>query len=161
MTGIHPALPSAGLLVLCVALAFLPAIGAIGIAPGDWYAGLARPPGTPPDWVFGPVWSLLYLSIGIAGALVLAMPAEHRARGWTIAAMSQLLLNALWTPVFFGWQRPDLALVVIVLLLAAIIATIVLSWRTRPVAGLLLVPYALWVGYATYLNAGFVALNRG
>lgn len=159
-TGV-PARPGALLIAIWVVIAFLPALGAISIVPGGWYAGLNRPPGTPPDWIFGPVWIVLYLSIGLASALVAAMPAERRVRGWLLATVVQLLLNAAWTPLFFGWHRTDLSLVVIGLLLIAIITTIVLFWRTRPLAGQLLVPYALWVGYATYLNAGFVVLNRG
>ena len=82
MTSDVPARPSAALVATCIVIAFLPALGAIGIAPGGWYAGLSSPPGTPPNWIFGPVWTVLYLSIGIASALVAALPAERRARGW-------------------------------------------------------------------------------
>ncbi len=126
--------------------------------PGPWYAALDRPALTPPGWVFGPVWTLLYLTIAVAAFVVWQSPERsHIALGvWG----AQLALNALWSYLFFGLQQPGLALIEIVVLLAAIIATAVLFYRIRPSAGLLLVPYALWVSFATYLNAGFWYLNR-
>ncbi len=145
----------------CLVTAFVPALGGFWAQPDAWFAGLARPPLTPPDWVFGPVWTLLYASIGVALALVVALPPAQRARDWAVAFAAQWLLNLLWTPVFFGLHRPGLALVVIVLLLAAIAATIWRFARSRPMAGALLAPYAAWVAFATYLNAGYAALNPG
>jgi translocator protein len=128
---------------------------------GSWYAALERPPGVPPNAVFGPVWTVLYALMGISFALIWhrvpAGPAKRRA---LVAFAIQLVLNLAWTPVFFGAHQLAAALMVIVLLILAIIATIV---RFRPldrVAAGLLVPYLLWVCYATYLNAGFMVLNR-
>jgi translocator protein len=128
---------------------------------GSWYAALDRPPGTPPNAVFGPVWTVLYAMMGIAFALVWhrapAGPVKRRALA---VFFIQLGLNLAWTPVFFGAHQLAAALAVIVLLILAIVVTIV---RFRPLdklAAALLVPYLLWVCYATYLNAGFLVLAR-
>lgn len=125
--------------------------------PGAWYPRLEKPPLTPPGWIFAPVWSVLYLSIAVAGWLV------WRAGGGAIPLFlwaAQLLLNALWSLLFFGLQRPGLALVEIAVLLALVIAATVVFFRVRALAGALFVPYALWVGFAAYLNAGLWVLNR-
>ena len=122
-----------------------------------WYLSLAQPPGTPPNWVFAPVWALLYVLIGLSAWLVWERPAHRRALrtwGW------QLLLNAAWTPAFFGLGQIALALVVIVALIGAICHTIIVFARVRPAAALLLAPYLAWTCYAAYLNAGFWWLNR-
>ncbi|HEY1121522.1 MAG TPA: TspO/MBR family protein [Haloferula sp.] len=128
---------------------------------GSWYAALERPPGTPPNAVFGPVWTVLYAMMGIAFALVWhRAPAGPAKRGALTMFFIQLALNLAWTPVFFGAHQLALALVVIGLLVLAIATTIV---RFRPldkVAAALLVPYLLWVCYATYLNAGFLVLSK-
>lgn len=126
-----------------------------------WYAELVKPPGTPPNSVFGPVWTTLYAMIGIAFALVWHSgnngDGKKRALAWF--AM-QLILNLAWTPVFFGWHQVGAALVIILCLGAAIVVTIRSFARISLPAAWLLVPYLLWVGYATYLNAGFLVLNR-
>jgi len=123
-----------------------------------WYLTLDRPPGVPPNWVFPVVWTTLYVMIGTAAWLVWRQPLHRQALrlwGW------QLLLNAAWTPAFFGLRSTVLGLVVIVPLLALIGLTIRAFRRLSPLAALLMVPYALWTLYATYLNAGFWWLNRG
>lgn len=126
-----------------------------------WYAALEEPPGTPPNAVFGPVWSVLYACIGVSFALVWdrvpAGPAKRRALLWFAA---QALLNLLWSPLFFGAQQLGWALVNIVALLVAIVGTIRAFHPLHRPAAWVLVPYLLWVGYATYLNAGFWWLNR-
>ncbi len=160
MSGAPPR-PRLRTVAACVALAFVPALGGWWARPDAWFSTLARPPLAPPDWLFGPVWCLLYVSIGAALALVVALPPAQRARGWAAAFAAQWLLNLLWTPVFFGLHRPGLALAVIVLLLAAIAVTMWRFARSRPLAGALLAPYAAWVAFATYLNAGYAALNHG
>lgn len=125
-----------------------------------WYATLIRPPGTPPAWIFGPVWTVLYLMIGTAAWRIWRRPSAGQRRalilwGW------QLLANALWTPAFFGLHSPALAMAVILVLLGLIGRTIAaFSAQDRLAAGLLL-PYATWTCYATYLNAGFLWLNPG
>ena len=126
-------------------------------APGSWYAGLAKPSFNPPNWVFAPVWSLLYVLIAVAGwrsferIRVTGLP----MRLW----WSQLALNFLWSPVFFGAHRIGLALLVILLLLVAILAFIAATWRQDRVAALLFAPYAVWVAFASVLNAAVYALN--
>lgn len=127
---------------------------------GGWYAGLARPPGTPPNAVFGPVWTALYVLMGIAAWLVWRRPAigqrtALRLWGW------QLLVNAAWTPVFFGLHLPWLALAVLALLLGLVGRTMLAFRNLHAGAALLMVPYALWTCYAFYLNAGFAWLNPG
>ncbi len=127
-----------------------------------WYATLQEPPGTPPNSIFAPVWITLYAMIGIAFALVWHQGfASKTAKQARAAFLIQLVLNIAWTPIFFGAHQLALALVVIVALLVMIIATIVLFARISKPAAFLLVPYALWVSYATYLNAGFLLLNAG
>ena len=128
---------------------------------GSWYAELERPPGTPPNAVFGPVWTVLYALMGISFALIWHRTPAGRAKRIALTVFFiQLALNLAWTPVFFGAHQLAAALLVITLLILAIVVTIV---RFRPldrVAGNLLVPYLLWVCYATYLNAGFMVLNQ-
>ena len=125
----------------------------------DWYAMLERPPGTPPNGIFGPVWTLLFGLMGFALALVIS-EGSGRARRIGLRWFSiQFLLNLAWTPAFFGWHRMDIALGIIGLLIVAVAVTIRQFGKVHRIAGWLLVPYLLWVGYASYLNAGFLLLN--
>lgn len=150
-------------LVVSITVCFLPGIvGGIGMAGGggEWYRELVKPALNPPGWVFGPVWTALYLLMGIALYLVWS---RYSVPGATLAVgvfAVQLLLNALWTPAFFGAESPLLGLVVIVPLLALIALTVGLFWRISIVAGILLIPYLAWVSFATYLNAAIWWLNR-
>ncbi|MEM0967058.1 MAG: TspO/MBR family protein [Verrucomicrobiota bacterium] len=125
-----------------------------------WYDSLKKPPGTPPTGTFGPVWLIIYAMMGLSLALLLSKEAQRslkrRALTWFVV---QFCLNLSWTPAFFGLQRIDLALVIIIPMLLAILMTIRSSWPVSKTAALLLLPYLLWVGYATYLNAGFLVLN--
>jgi translocator protein len=127
------------------------------IAP--WYDGLVKPPLNPPNWVFGPVWSLLYLLMGVAFYRILRSPDSSRRRRaiWLFAA--QLAFNTAWSFAFFAAHSPLLGLVVILPLEALILATIDAFRRIDGVAAACLVPYALWVAFATYLNAAIFALN--
>lgn len=123
---------------------------------GATYRDLTLPSFAPPSWLFGPVWSVLYVMIAVAGWLL------WRARGWDVAAglwVAQLGLNLAWTPLFFAASAYTLALVDIVLLVLAVLGLIALAWRRSRVAAWLLVPYAAWVAFATALNAAIVALN--
>jgi len=124
--------------------------------PGEWYAGLAKPPFNPPNWIFAPVWTLLYIMVAVAGW-------RTWQRGPRSAAMAlwfvQLALNFVWSPVFFGAHRIGGALAVIVALLAAIIAFIVMAWPRDRIAALLFTPYAGWVAFATLLNGALWYLN--
>ncbi len=137
------------------------AVGGMVTAPAvaAWYPTLAKPAWTPPDWLFGPVWSVLYLTMGIAAWLVWRREGWAGARGALILFWVQLAFNALWSPLFFGLRSPLLGLIDIAMLLAALIATTIAFWRARPIAGLLFVPYLAWVGYASALNAAIWAAN--
>lgn len=124
--------------------------------PGAWYAGLDKPFFTPPDWLFAPVWTVLYVAIAVAGWRIWRL----RATGGAMTAWwLQLGLNFLWSPVFFTVQAAGWALAVILALLAAIVAFVRLAWdRDRP-AALIFLPYAAWVGFATLLTAAVWRLN--
>ena len=124
-----------------------------------WYASLAKPIWTPPDWVFGPVWTLLYAAMAVAAWLVWRQGSPERRSPLTAWGV-QLILNTLWSWIFFGLHRPDLAAVEIGLLWVAILVTVVLFWRVRPVAGALLLPYLAWVSFAAVLNVTLWLLNR-
>jgi tryptophan-rich sensory protein len=144
-----------GVFVLVVGMAAL--FGA-QFEPGAWYEALRKPPFTPPNWVFGPAWSVLYLAIAVAGWLVWR---TRRNEQVALALWgSQLALNAGWSLLFFGLQRPGLALLEIGVLFAFIVATAAVFFRVRLLAGALLLPYAGWVAFAAYLNAGVWYLNR-
>ena len=148
-------------LLFFLLLGFLPGLSGFFFRPTDWYADLTKPPLNPPNWVFAPVWMLLYLSVGIA-AYIFASRSEGVTRRDGLTAWGiQLMLNALWSMCFFGLHNPALALADIVLLLAAILVTILFFRRRSQVAALLLLPYLAWVGFATYLSAGIWLINRG
>ncbi|KAH8938172.1 hypothetical protein BDL97_16G068100 [Sphagnum fallax] len=143
---------------LIIAVAIPVAVGFIGTAVGggggdsDWYKQLNKPSWTPPNWVFPVMWTTLYVLIGIASWLVWKEGGfEHQSYPLS-AYIFQLLLNFLWTPIFFAWHRFDLALVEIVILWLAIAVTIYLFWHVHTIAAYLLVPYILWVTVATALN---------
>ncbi len=131
------------------------ALGAL-FKPGEWHAALIKPSWNPPNWLFGPVWTVLYIMIGVSGWLVWQRAGLGAAMGLYAV---QLLLNAAWSWLFFGRHAIGLALVDIVVLLAAIVATIAAFWPISSVAAGLLVPYALWVAFATALNASIWRLN--
>jgi len=124
--------------------------------PGEWYASLVKPPFNPPNWIFGPVWSLLYVLIAIAGWRTWRRePTGTAMKIWG----AQLALNFLWSLTFFGARLMGPALVIIVLLLGSIILFIARVWNRDRVSGWLFVPYAAWVGFATLLNASLLWLN--
>jgi translocator protein len=124
--------------------------------PGAWYAGLAKPPFNPPNWIFAPVWTLLYILVAVAG-----WRTWQRERGAGMTAwFIQLALNFIWSPVFFGAHMIGTALVVIVALLAAILGFIVMRWPRDRTTALLFTPYAAWVAFATLLNGSIWILNQ-
>ena len=135
--------------------------GVIGsrFAPGEWYAALAKPAWNPPAWVFGPVWSLLYLSMGFASWLVWRREGFQGARIALALFFVQLVLNALWSILFFGMHRPGIAFAEIVVLWLAILATTIAFARRSRTAGLLLLPYLAWVAFAAVLNWELWRLN--
>lgn len=135
------------------------AASGLATPPGAWYAGLAKPGWTPPSWVFGPVWTMLYLMIGVSGWLLWSNRRAPGGRAVLALFVIQLALNFAWTPVFFGLQAPGPAFAVIVLLLACIVTTIGFAWRMRRAAALLLMPYAAWVAFASALNFALWRMN--
>lgn len=151
----HPVFALAAWLVLC----FSASGTAIFVSTGGWYASLNKPWWNPPSWVFAPAWTLLYLLMGVAAWLV------WREGGWPAQArplglfLFQWLLNALWTPIFFGLHLAGVAFADIALLWLALAATLVAFWRVRRAAGLLLVPYLAWVSFAATLNFTIWRLN--
>jgi len=128
--------------------------------PGPWYAGLTKPALTPPDWVFPITWTALYAMIAVAGWLLWR---NRRAQPGGRAAMTawcvQLVLNAAWSWLFFGLHMTGPALAELAILWTAILVTIALSRRHAPAAGLLMLPYLAWVGFAGWLNFGIWRLN--
>jgi tryptophan-rich sensory protein len=125
----------------------------------SWYPTLQKPAWNPPNAVFGPVWTALYLMMAAAYFLVWRAP-KRSLRPATVLFLTQLGLNLGWSALFFGLRRPDLALPEMVLLLVAIAATAATFRKHSQLAGWLLVPYLLWVSYALSLNVGIVWLNR-
>lgn len=144
---------------LAISLALVAAAAVFGsqFAPGAWYAGLAKPSWTPPNWLFGPAWTTLYLLMALAAWKVWI--AVRRIDAALVLYLVQLVLNAMWSWLFFGLRRPDLALACIVVLWLLILATTVLFWRRDRLAGMLLLPYLAWVGFATALNLAIWRLN--
>lgn len=124
--------------------------------PGDWYRRLAKPSWTPPDWAFPVAWSLLYLCIAASAARV--APLEGSQYGMAFFAL-QIALNTLWTPVFFGLKRMGAGMVVLVALWIAVAATLGAFWALDRIAGLLFVPYLVWVTVAGALNFAVWRLN--
>lgn len=143
-------------------LVFIVAVLGIGLAigyfnlPGAWYQSLAKPPFNPPNWLFGPAWTTLYVLIGIAGARTWLQGA--RTEGMKLWFL-QMALNFLWSPFFFGLEKPLIALVIILGMLIVILAFIANRWRRDRIAALLFVPYAAWVAFAMVLNASIAYLN--
>ena len=148
----------AAFLVLCLAVS---GIGAAVTATsvGTWYQALHKPAFNPPDWIFAPVWTTLYILMAIAGWRVWRQAGFETGRKALTVFMVQLALNLAWSFIFFGQQRIGLALIEIAILLLVIIATTVLFWRIDRWAGVLFLPYVLWVAFATVLNASLWWLN--
>lgn len=133
--------------------------GAASIQAGPFHAQLARPDWAPPASVFGPAWTVLYALMGIAAWLVWRVGGFAAARSALILFLVQLAFNALWSWLFFAWHRGGPAFADILLLWVLIVATVIAFWRIRPLAGALLVPYLLWVSFATALNYSVWQLN--
>jgi tryptophan-rich sensory protein len=127
--------------------------------PGTWYASLAKPSWTPPGAVFGPVWSVLYAFMGMAAWLVWRRVGFGGAGAALVLFVVQLVLNALWSHLFFGLHRPDIAFFDIVALWLVILVVAVLFWREDRAAGSLMLPYLVWVGFASCLNFAVWRMN--
>jgi tryptophan-rich sensory protein len=160
MTARSPVSQAVGLLGwLFVAFAAAAVGGIASVEAASFYAQLSKPPWAPPAWLFGPVWSVLYTLMGVAAWLV------WRSGGSTRAALgvfvAQLAANALWSWLFFGWHRGALAAVEVLVLLALILWTVVAFRRISRLAGALLIPYLLWVGFASLLTWSVWQRNPG
>jgi tryptophan-rich sensory protein len=136
------------------------AVGGVASAGAPaFYARLHKPAWAPPAWLFGPAWTVLFILMGVAAWLVWKQREHPGALRALVLFVVQLAFNALWSWLFFAWRRGGLALAEVVLLEVLIVMTMVAFWRVRPLAGALLVPYALWVAYATALTAAVWRMN--
>lgn len=144
-----------------LALSFIAsAIGAsASVSYSAFYGQLEQPTWAPPSSVFGPVWTILYALMGVAAWMVWRSGGFRVQRVALTLFLVQLVVNALWSWIFFGWQRGALAFFDIALLWLLIVATLVAFWRVRPLAGALLIPYLLWVSFAAALNYSVWQLN--
>jgi len=158
-----PSARSAGLLILCIAIPLVIGfIGSIATLPAitGWYAGLNKPAFNPPGWLFGPVWTLLYILMGIALFLVVKNGVDTApVRRAVLVFAAQLLANLAWSFLFFGMHSIILGLLDILLLFFLIAATMILFRRISPVAAYLLIPSICWVTFASLLNAMIGILN--
>lgn len=125
-----------------------------------WYAGLVKPSFNPPNWVFGPVWTVLYIAMAYAFFRILRLRPAPPDRNLAIAMFFiQIVLNAAWSFAFFAAHSPALGLGVVALLWLSVLATLVVFWQADRLAGLLFVPYLAWVSFAALLNVAIWRLN--
>lgn len=155
-SNVSQSLALIGWLALCFTAA---SVGTL-VPSGEYYTTLQKPTWSPPGWVFGPIWTTLYTMMAIAAHLVWREGGWARQRIPLTLFLLQLLLNALWTPLFFGWHRPDLAFVDIILLWIALALTIRSFWSVNKATILLLGPYLVWVTIAAALNYSIWQLNK-
>jgi benzodiazapine receptor len=145
---------------VCILIGFLGSFATRGSVT-TWYADLSRPSFTPPDWTFGVVWPILYVMMGISAFLIWNMGFDKTEVKVALGIFGlQLILNGLWTPIFFGLHLIGLALVEIIMMWAVILLTIIYFWKVSKPAALLLLPYIFWVSFAIVLNASLFILNR-
>jgi tryptophan-rich sensory protein len=142
---------------ICLGAGFIGSFFTYSAIP-DWYAGLNKPPFNPPNWVFGPVWTLLYILMGISFYTIWISKSKFKKKGIKIFLI-QLILNTSWSIAFFGFKNPELALINIIVLWIAIFLTIKSFLKISKVAAYLLIPYLLWVSFAGILNLSIVLLN--
>lgn len=149
------------LAALCAACLLAGLLGGLSTAPAieGWYRQLERPSWTPPDWVFAPAWTVLYLTMAVAAWLVWRRAGRPGRELALVLFAIQLTLNAAWSPLFFGARLPGVALVDIALLWIAIVATIAAFARVARPAAWLMVPYVLWVTFAAALNTAIWRMN--
>ena len=126
----------------------------------EWYETLQRPKFTPPDWVFGPVWTILYIMIAISLFLFLRKYKSENGYGIYVLIVLHVISNISWTIIFFGLKSPGLALIDILFLDISLLLMVLFFWRTYDISSILLWPYLIWALFATYLNASFYVLNK-
>jgi translocator protein len=144
-----------------VGLCFLTAWIGSRFMPGEWYLQLQKPTWTPPGYLFGPVWSLLYLTMGVAAWLVWKRAGFAGARIALTLFIAQLALNGMWSWIFFGLHKPGIAFAEILVLWGMILGTLIAFWQKSPPAGILLTPYLIWVSFAAALNFAIWQMNKG
>jgi tryptophan-rich sensory protein len=125
-----------------------------------WYAFLKKPPLNPPNWIFAPVWTTLYIMMGVAVWLITLLKKSFRRNKALVFFGIQLILNFGWSYIFFGKQLLLFAFLEVILLWLVILITLIKFYRLKPAAGLLLIPYILWVSFATYLTGAVWYLNK-
>lgn len=159
-TTAHPRpLPAAATLIAALVLCWLPSLSGIWFGPDEWFRTLIRPPLNPPNWVFGPVWSTLYVLMGVALWLLWRAPVQSGRKLVLALFAVQLVLNAGWSWLFFGRHAIGAALVELLLLASVVATLILLARRHSRTAALLLTPYLAWLLFAGYLNFGYWRLN--
>ncbi|UCC79531.1 MAG: tryptophan-rich sensory protein [Candidatus Zixiibacteriota bacterium] len=146
-------------LFIWIGICFIPAVIGSRFSPGDWYARLAKPSWTPPGFIFGPVWTLLYTTMGIAAWLLWKRVEFSAARVAFMLFIVQLIFNGMWSWIFFGLHKPGFAFVELCFLWALILATLIMFWNLYRPSGILLVPYLAWVTFAAILNFAIWWLN--
>ncbi|MCE4226021.1 tryptophan-rich sensory protein [Methylobacterium sp. C25] len=147
-------------LVAALAAVVVAVVGGVATVTDDWYHRLRQPSWKPPDWAFGPIWSVIFALTATAGVLAWNADSSPAARGALIAAYGvNGVLNMAWSVIFFRMRRPDLALAEVVLLWLSIVALVFVTGRATPVAAFLNLPYLGWVSIATFLNLRIVQLN--
>ena len=142
-----------------LALCFAASASAVFVSTGGWYAALRKPAWNPPTWVFGPAWTLLYILMETAAWLVWREGGWKAQGGALVLFLVQWLLNALWTPLFFGMHETGLAFAEIMLLWVMIVLTLKAFWKVKASAGLLMLPYLAWVTFAAALNFSIWRMN--
>ena len=158
MNSVPTPVRSALALVGLILVTFCAPLAGMFSPPGDWYVSINKPTWNPPSWIFGPVWTALYLMMAVAAWIVWR---SDRWRRPLCLYFTQLVLNAAWTPVFFGAKEIGWALVVILALWTAILCTLLAFGRVSKLAGWMLVPYLAWVSFATVLNFMLWRMNPG
>ena len=140
---------------------FLGGFGGLMTPIGPWYRNLRKPSLQPPDWLFGPAWTII-LGLAAWSAVIAWNAASDDAARRTVVILfaTNAVCHALWSPIFFRWRRPDWALVEVVFLWASLVALMIGLWPISRQASLLILPYLLWVSFAAWLNGAIVRLNR-
>jgi tryptophan-rich sensory protein len=148
------------LIGLIIACNLIGASGALlGASDGDWYRNIKKPSFNPPSWIFGPVWTLLFTLMGVALYLVWTSPSSKIRTVALILFAVQFVFNVLWSYLFFGINKPGIAFAEILIMLGFIIATTVYFFKINKISGYLLIPYILWVSFASFLNFSIWRLN--
>jgi tryptophan-rich sensory protein len=142
------------------AATFIAVLGATITDLGPWYQNLAKPSWQPPDWLFGPAWTLIFTLTAIAGIVAWNNAPDRPAREWVLAVFAlNGFLNVLWSVLFFRLKRPDWALIEVALLWLSILLLIIIAGHIKRTAGWLLAPYLAWVTFAGFLNLAIVRMN--